>query len=144
MSSPTALREWLPSDVDYVIAILRNAKDEAKYKGLCDCLAIDLDRVAVAGKPPGAALERFVWGLVTRYREYTPGDGRGIFRTGPFTWAEEYWMTLACDTATEERTKYPDAAYFALLLNRPIADVEPAWKKHGPARGRNSLFDLKK
>lgn len=98
------------------------------------------------GLRDGQPLERLLWGLATRLREYKgpAHEGSRKRREGPASYTEQ-WL-IQCGTSTDsleakhKRKGYPDAAYFAILFQRDAADAAKIYKAHGPAKNRTGFF----
>lgn len=87
----------------------------------------------------GQPLERFLWGLATRYREYRCPVNRTV-RTGlPFTYGDIYLVKFATKTESVGAAP-PDAAYLARLLGRSEEEAAEAINRYGPAAGRKGFF----
>jgi hypothetical protein len=133
-------RDWEDFETNFVIDCLLKQQSEAGYKG-------ELDRLALLnGRTDGDVVERFIWGLCVRLRDYTATTLPFVIRHGPPTWCELHWLELASGTrskeAMEKRTAPPDAAYLAPLLRRTLADTQALWDKYGPSRGRGAGFGV--
>lgn len=125
-------------ETDAVLEEILESQDSAQYLGACDRMARQFARVGYKGN--GAAVERYIWGLVCRYNG-NAYDGPGPMRqprSGPVTWAELHIIEMA-NTSRSNETEPMDEAYLCNLLYRSKADIVAIWAKYGPAKGRRGF-----
>lgn len=126
--------QWTELETDACLDFILNATDEANFKGRCDKYA------ATANRGAGTVVERYVWGLATRYNEYR---GPGTYRTGrgglPFSYAELYLIRLAYECRSAKDRLPPTPEYIANLFSRPLNEAKEAWHLYGPDKGRTGF-----
>lgn len=139
-------RELTDEEVDALLELVLPCETKAKFELR---LAMHANQTGwgepdADGMRDGKPIERFLWGLGTRLREYRGPVTRRTKREGPASYTEQWLIDVGTTTdsleAKHKRKGFPDAAYFAILFNREQADAAKIYKAYGPAKNRDGLF----
>lgn len=125
--------------IDLMLTRLLPCDSKAAYERTLHLLAEELEWGApdARGIRDGDPINRFMWGVVTKIGPVPPNDRPS--RAGlAFTYVEQMIVRWATTTETSQGSR-AEAEYLALILSRPVAEVEEAIRKYGPAKGRRGF-----
>lgn len=124
--------EWTLEQTEECLNKLLSADTPERFRGLCDEIAKTQRRSA------GRAVLRHIWGISNHLIDVPI---KAVRRKGPLTYGEMTVIKWAANSTTKDKRKkeHPTPAYIAKIIGRTVKVAEKAWKKLGPAKGRDGF-----